>query len=557
MGVAGPKKNPVLKWSFTAPSTPLRGISIGTDNTVYFSTSSGGTTFYALTNGPIGTNAAVKWSYTPSGQGSTPAIGPNGIIYLGSENRDLYALTNGAVKWSYTTGGWIYSSPIVGPNGVIYVGSSDNSLYAVTNGGVKWSYNTGGEIRAVPCLGSGNTVYVGSYSGTFYAITNGAVKWSYAAGVQIDSSALVGPDNTVYFADRSGNVRAMTNGSVKWSCSVGSWCYGSPCLGPDNTLYITTWGAGNNKLHAITNGGEKWSYTASDSIYSSPTVDRDNFVYFGSRDGNFYAVSNGVLKWSFNPGGDVDTSAAIGPDGTIYFGSLNNRMLAVKQDETPQLSWSGAPGFISDGVDPGTNSSGSLFTFRVIYSDAENGLPATNQLWLDRNGDGTYQPGEKFVMNQSDTNDSATLDGKEYFLTNRVSLAPGSAARYRFYFTDSYYPAAGAPAGDHYFFIASTNQEVQESVYPDLEKASIAPNPFTPGANRDSLVFFYLTPEFEARIFSLGGAEAAFIRGRSVNGQYRWLPADSNGRPLKPGVYFCLLSSPAGQKKELKIVIRK
>jgi PQQ-like domain/Carboxypeptidase regulatory-like domain len=38
---------------------------------------------------------------------------------------------SGALKWSYTTGNSIYSSPAIGADGTIYVGSSDDKLYAV------------------------------------------------------------------------------------------------------------------------------------------------------------------------------------------------------------------------------------------------------------------------------------------------------------------------------------------------------------------------------------------------------------------------------------------
>ncbi len=50
------------------------------------------------------------------------------------------AAAPGTLKWSYATGGGIYSSPAVGPDGTIYVGSRDFSLYAINpDGTLKWS----------------------------------------------------------------------------------------------------------------------------------------------------------------------------------------------------------------------------------------------------------------------------------------------------------------------------------------------------------------------------------------------------------------------------------
>ena len=51
------------------------------------------------------------------------------------DDDNLYALTpNGSLKWQYATGGYrSMSSPAVGADGTIYVGSDDDNLYALTN----------------------------------------------------------------------------------------------------------------------------------------------------------------------------------------------------------------------------------------------------------------------------------------------------------------------------------------------------------------------------------------------------------------------------------------
>jgi outer membrane protein assembly factor BamB len=52
----------------------------------------------------------------------------------------------GTVKWTYQTGGPVRSSPAVGPDGTIYVGSSDSAkLHAINpNGTKKWDFQAGG-----------------------------------------------------------------------------------------------------------------------------------------------------------------------------------------------------------------------------------------------------------------------------------------------------------------------------------------------------------------------------------------------------------------------------
>ena len=125
-----------------------------------------------------GTSAFVS---TPPGGGS------------GTDNPPGQTNTPGTQKWStaiYETPAIsagnpvtieIISSPAVAPDGTIYVGSKDNSLYALKNDGtVKWRYDTGDQIVASPAIGSDGTVYVGSADRQLYAINpDGTLKWVY------------------------------------------------------------------------------------------------------------------------------------------------------------------------------------------------------------------------------------------------------------------------------------------------------------------------------------------------------------------------------------------
>ena len=68
-----------------------------------------------------------------------------------------------ALKWAYTTGGAVVSSPAIGADGTVYVGSEDDKLYAIDpDGSLKWAYTTGGAVYSSPAIGADGTVYVGS-----------------------------------------------------------------------------------------------------------------------------------------------------------------------------------------------------------------------------------------------------------------------------------------------------------------------------------------------------------------------------------------------------------
>ena len=64
---------------------------------------------------------------------SSPAIGSDGTVYVGSWDKKLYAINpkSGAKKWEFKTGRGVSSSPTIGSDGTVYVGSNDKKLYAI------------------------------------------------------------------------------------------------------------------------------------------------------------------------------------------------------------------------------------------------------------------------------------------------------------------------------------------------------------------------------------------------------------------------------------------
>ncbi len=80
--------------------------------------------------------------------------------------------TVGGELWEFETGGGVSSSPAIGSDGTVYVGSMDAKLYAVNGkSGVNlWEFETGGIVLSSPAIGSDGTVYVGSTDKKLYAI---------------------------------------------------------------------------------------------------------------------------------------------------------------------------------------------------------------------------------------------------------------------------------------------------------------------------------------------------------------------------------------------------
>jgi len=281
----------------------------------------------------------VRWSF-PTGAGvySSPAIGADGTVYVGSQDGNLYAINpDGTEKWSFTIGGWIRSSPAVGPDGTVYVGCDDDMLFAVNpDGSEYWSLLLGADVRSSPAVGPDGTVYVGCSNSNLYAIhPEGVIKWAFATGGLIQSSPALGPDGTVYVGSFDNNIYAVNpDGSEMWSNGTSSAVFSSPAIASDGTIYV---GCFDGKLYAFnTNGTLKWICTTGDLIYSSPAIAADGTVYVGNNSGDLYAISaEGTPlggNWPFPAAGDIWSSPAIGADGTIYFGSFSNWFYAVNPD---------------------------------------------------------------------------------------------------------------------------------------------------------------------------------------------------------------------------------
>jgi outer membrane protein assembly factor BamB len=318
----------------------------------------------------------VKWTFPTGGYvQSSPAIGPDGTVYISSSGVDarLYALAdNGtptpSVKWSFPlSAGNHYSTAAVGADGTVYVADGGDTTYALADNGtptptIKWSYPTG-PVIGDPCLGPDGTVYVGNAvptGGTFYALAdNGTptptLKWSFSTSRGIACSAALGPDGTVYVGSDDNNLYALAdNGTatptVKWSFTTGHDVQSTPAIGPDGTVYV---GSFDRKVYALVDNGSptptvKWSYTTGGGgIESSPAVGPDGTIYIGSDDNKIYALAdNGsttpTVKWSFNSGGTIGAqSPVIAQDGTIYIGSDNGKFYALADNgtATPTVKW--------------------------------------------------------------------------------------------------------------------------------------------------------------------------------------------------------------------------
>ncbi len=155
---------------------------------------------------------------------SSPAIGKDGTIYVGSENYNLYAVNpDGTEKWKYFTDAAIMSSPVIASDGTIYIHSSETSLYAINPDGTeKWKsslvWGLYSNFLVTPAVGSDGVIYTGgtdanNYASKAFAVNHedGTIKWELSpehipfssATITKDGAVLISGDDILYAINSS------------------------------------------------------------------------------------------------------------------------------------------------------------------------------------------------------------------------------------------------------------------------------------------------------------------------------------------------------------------
>jgi outer membrane protein assembly factor BamB len=333
-----------LKWQLKIDGNIEVCPAIGSDGTIYFGTDYGH--IYA-----VNPNGSVKWCYDSTyDPTSAPAIGTDGTIYIAIQGVSpdttilpyLYAFnSNGLRKWRYLLSSfsnlYCHSSPAIGADGTIYVGTEQGDLYAINaDSSLKWLYHVNRAIYSSPAIGADGTIYFGCNDSCMYAINpNGNLQWRYLTNGIIKSSSAIDAQGTLYFSSADQYLYALNaNGTLKWRYNVtdGYLPKGtSPSIGEDGTIYYNSYGC--DSLFAINpNGTLKWEFSTANTSLSlwnvpfCPTVCSDSTILvYTYRNGDYYCFcaiqSDGTMAWYTDKHFGAGCNVTIGADSTIYAGT--------------------------------------------------------------------------------------------------------------------------------------------------------------------------------------------------------------------------------------------
>jgi outer membrane protein assembly factor BamB len=166
---------------------------------------------------------STVWSLTPTGQkrwslnipcseAVGPAVSDSGTMYFTCDDSIVAVDMAGSFKWKqFLSASAFDRTPAIGPDGTVYIGAQDGAVYAFSSsGGLNWkqSYVSqtgwGAGVKSNVLLDSAGTLYFYGRDGYVYAVSSstGAVLWRYSTaqtdlsypGMQLSLDA----DGTLY-----------------------------------------------------------------------------------------------------------------------------------------------------------------------------------------------------------------------------------------------------------------------------------------------------------------------------------------------------------------------
>jgi outer membrane protein assembly factor BamB len=308
-------------------------------------------------------SGGAAWTF-PTGRGvfSSPVIGADGTVYVGSADRTFYALnpTDGSVRWKLLTGQIIDSAALVDESGHVYFGSGDGLLRGVdgATGRLLWAMaadppslttafinwfegNVGLTAAGQLLVPNDNWIIYTVDPSTGTVIRRTALPdqvWSLPAVDVTTGDFYVGNNNVVDLL--GGNLYAYDSSDAHlWNAFSPGSIAASPMLAPDGSLIVGGFD-GYVRAYDPGSGMVKWAFAARDHIYASPAHLSDGTVIQASADGSLYALNpaSGAEIWEFDTQAPIRSSPAVDGDDNIYFGSGDGRMYVVNRDGT--LRWS-------------------------------------------------------------------------------------------------------------------------------------------------------------------------------------------------------------------------
>lgn len=285
----------------------------------------------------------VRWEFKTKNSVEGAPVIADGVVYVGSADKNLYALDlkTGQPKWK-TFLGIITASPGVRGDRV-YIGDADGKFHCLdrASGKVLWTFEAEGQITAAPNF-AGDLVLIPAHDSTLYALDKEGKKvWDFRiegpiyGGVAVadGKTFLAGCDSMMHVLDVK---TGKELGSVDLKGQSGS---SAAVLG--DRLYVGTM---SNQVLSVDLKKLKidWEFEApkrKQPFYGSAAV-TDDLVIIGSRDDKVWAIdrATGKAKWDFLTEHKVDASPVVVGD-RVFVGSFDKHFYVLDKKGQKLADW--------------------------------------------------------------------------------------------------------------------------------------------------------------------------------------------------------------------------
>ncbi len=341
---------------------------------------------------------------------SSPVVGSDGTIYIGTFSQKLYALyPNCSIEWIFDdpllNNGQV-PTPVLGNDGTIYAANSQ-TLFAINPDGTKkWSYvpelgfsfSFGGEPKL-----NDDIIWVSASSRLLGVNSDGTLKCSFTSE---GSSRSSGPsvvstpsfdENNIYVTDLNSFYKLDFNCNKVWKVELDRAYYHIPVVVSDK-IYISNYGTlftfdkngnrlggfemGGTELVTISNnliymgvdnkfwifntdGTKRCEYKATKKFVEAPVVDNEGRAYIGNKDGTLYVFNKDCqIVWKYATEGGIERAVAFGKDHTLIVPSGDRKVYifegSAATGASPPPSRSVIPGEVPLAEVVGTTPEGAL-----------------------------------------------------------------------------------------------------------------------------------------------------------------------------------------------------
>jgi outer membrane protein assembly factor BamB len=274
---------------------------------------------------------------------STPTVGPDGTVYVGSDGGAFYAVSPaGAVLWKLETRGDADTGAVRMDDGLVVFAAGADVYGARAGGALAFRFRAKGKVFTAPAIFTGSDgqprIAFGSQDHRVYALSGrGELLWSTDVGSDVDGSPAMDDEGAAYVGTDGGDVvRLAQDGRVEWRLPLGGHVRGTLSVARNGDVLAGVYGSSPRVARISAAGALRGAFpvrgngSPETGVHGGPLEDDDGTLVFGDQSGVVHVVdANGSERWTFDARSDVDAPVSLLPDGMLLVADYAGDVIAL------------------------------------------------------------------------------------------------------------------------------------------------------------------------------------------------------------------------------------